>query len=92
MEKETKKGAIQLLVLGENEMAIKLDAAASKGKEVVVIKGAYQPISGPELAETCCDGLCCDGLKGGSEVFKVITTEKIEEGRRVIQRIRKQQR
>lgn len=96
--KEKKKGIVELVVMGENDMVVKIDASQMGTGEMInerkVIRGIEQ-VGSTKVAGICCDGLCCDGLKSSSIMTRVILeqgtipvveTTKIVESTRITDR------
>ncbi|MCH8322204.1 MAG: hypothetical protein IIB64_03910 [Proteobacteria bacterium] len=87
MAKKEKKSAIQLVVMGENEMVLRMQATPRNSGVHKIIIRSNQEQGGEPGANICCDGLCCDGLKSSME-SQNITTEikpaKIRRSRKVL--------
>lgn len=75
MEDKEKKGIVELIVMGKNDMVVKLDTSEMGAGEINNIRKiirASEQIGSNKTAGICCDGLCCDGLKGSSIMEKVV--------------------
>lgn len=72
-----KKGAVQLVVMGNNEMVVKLDATqeGNAGVQKIIIRQMEKVDSGTRPTGLCCDGLCCNGLKSASQIVRVMIEE-----------------
>lgn len=86
----TRKGAVELVTMGRNDMVVRLVGGAEEEDHRLIIR-AVEQVGGPgglvNPVAICCDGLCCNGLKNRTLEIDTVINERDEGATHIVEHV-----